>query len=116
MKLRTAAACLALAIPLSAMAEPSPGELRAEAAKRAVKEGKIRYFPAKAQAAGVSGKASLDCLVEPGGWLTDCRVASEEPTGWDFGATALGMAPLFKANPQQAGSRMVLPLNFKLPE
>jgi protein TonB len=80
-----------------------------------VQEGKIRYFPAKAQAAGVTGTASLDCLVEEGGWLTDCRVMSEEPIGFDFGATALAMAPLFKMRAEQAGSRAVVPLHFKLP-
>jgi protein TonB len=81
-----------------------------------VKEGRIRYFPLKAVKGRVSGTATLDCLVEADGWFTDCRIASEEPTGYDFGATALTMAPLFRANPAVAGQRMQTPLKFKPPE
>ena len=101
--------------PLIARQTRSAGEIRAEEARRAVKEGRIRYFPLKALEADVSGSATLDCLVEADGWLTDCRIANEAPVGYDFGATALTMAPLFKANPAAAGHRIQTPLNFKPP-
>ena len=117
---RLCLALLALA-GAPAAAEPkaeqprSPGEIRFEEANRAVKEGRIRYFPLKALEPGVSGRATLNCLVEADGWFTDCRVESEDPIGYDFGATALTMAPLFKANPAAAGQRIQTPLNFKPP-
>lgn len=84
--------------------------------------GKIRYYPEKALRAGIaSGKAVLDCLVD-GVWLTDRKIASEEPSGYDFGAAALQMAPLFKMKPQPdptkqpaAGARIQVPIRFKLP-
>ncbi|HEX3365655.1 TonB family protein [Phenylobacterium sp.] len=87
-----------------------------------VASGKIHYYPEKALSAGVtSGEAVLDCLVD-GEWLTDCKVASEEPSGYDFGAAALRMAPLFKMKPQPdptkqpaAGARIQVPINFNLP-
>ena len=104
-----------LAGPAASQPPPSAGQLRFEAADRAVKEGKIRYFPLKAVKPQMSGRAVVDCLVEPDGWLTDCRVVEEEPVGYDFGATALAMSPMMKARPEAAGRRIRAPFNFKPP-
>lgn len=77
---------------------------------------KMRYYPAKALNARVSGgKAVLDCFVDAEGWLRDCKVASEEPQDYGFGDAALHIALLFH---MKAGfcARTEIPIRFKLPE
>lgn len=124
MRIRRAPIVMVLVLaltPLSAAGQasdkpPSPGELRAEVARQAVRDGKIRYFPKKALEARVSGRAVIDCLIDAEGWPTDCRIAEEEPAGLDFGQTALDMSPMMKFSPGGAGSRVSVPMNFKLPK
>jgi TonB family protein len=53
------------------------------------------WFPLRARADRVSGRATIDCAVTRGGGLSDCRVASESPAGYGFGDAALMMAPSF---------------------
>ena len=83
---------------------------------RAMRDPTRRYYPQAAQKAGVSGKAVLDCFVDAEGWLRDCTVASEEPSGFGFGEAALRMVPLFHMNKDKAGARTQIPLTFKLPK
>ena len=98
----------------------SPGQVRRDETVAAAHSGKLRYYPEKAQRAHVNGRAVIDCVIEDGGWLTDCKVASEDPSGWGFGDTALKMAPLFQIKPingrgPPVGTRRQMPINFKLP-
>jgi TonB family protein len=115
---------LALVITMMAAEGPAvqdPGQVRQDLALAAVKRGELRYYPEKAQLRGVKGRVTLDCLVETGGWLSDCKVAGESPGGWGFGDTALAMAPLFRSKPVQlggpaVGSRTRIPIRFEPPQ
>lgn len=52
-------------------------------------------FPPKARAAGVGGRATLNCGFKSGGLLGGCDVLTQTPTGLGFGAAARSLAPLF---------------------
>lgn len=68
---------------------------------------------------GFSGtlRAALDCRVEHGGALSDCKIASEEPKG--TGAVALQLAPKFKVSTWSAeglptvGTPLRVPLRYE---
>ena len=100
------------------------GQQRRDRAAADVASGKLRYFPDKARSARInSGLAVLTCVVDADGWLMDCKLKSEEPPGFDFGATALRMAPMIKmkprsgeAAPQTTEDRVDIPVRFKLPK
>jgi hypothetical protein len=55
-----------------------------------------RYYPDKAQRAGLSGWAVIECLTETTGDLKSCQLLGEAPAGADFGAAALRLSRLFK--------------------
>jgi TonB family protein len=80
----------------------------------------LDHYPVKARQAGQEGRAVIRCLVRATGLLTDCVVASEEPVGFEFGAAALQLAPLFKVRPATAGGHPVdgasaqVPISFRL--
>ncbi len=81
----------------------------------------MRAYPSRAQTAGVSGSASLNCLVLPTGAVTDCNVTRETPGGYGFGRAAQGLARYFRINPRTVdgaaeGSRVAIGLRFTLPE
>ena len=95
---------------------PTAGEARNAAVKAAVARGELLYYPAKAAKARIKGVAVLDCLAEPDGWVSDCKLVQETPAGWDFGATALSISPLMRLQPGQAGSRARVPVRFNPPK
>ena len=65
-------------------------------------------YPAKAMAAGVKkGRVVLDCRVQVGGGLGDCRVASENPSGVGFGEAALALSRGFFMRPWTSDGRPV---------
>jgi TonB family protein len=43
-----------------------------------------------------TARAQLECVVQPGGGVGDCKVVSEEPAGSGVGAAALTLAPKFR--------------------
>lgn len=55
-----------------------------------------RFIPRRALESGQTGRVGLDCAVNISGRLQDCRVSSEAPTGWGFGAAALRVPPYFR--------------------
>lgn len=57
-----------------------------------------RYYPARALARGVEGRAVLECLVDTSGAL-DCRVISETPPGWGFGEAARRISRDYRMQP-----------------
>jgi periplasmic protein TonB len=81
----------------------------------------MRAYPQRGIAAGVTGSASLNCLVLPTGAVTDCNVTSETPGGYGFGRAAEGLSRYFRINPRTVngaaeGSRVNINLRFSLPE
>lgn len=85
--------------------QPNPDELRAA-------------WPKDALTKGVSGRAVMDCEVEPQGTLERCKVISEEPAGQGFGTSALLLAPSFEMKPAKRDGKPIrstvrIPINFK---
>lgn len=81
----------------------------------------MRAYPGRAIAAGISGSASLNCLVLANGAVTDCTVTRETPGGYGFGRAAQGLSSHFRVNPRTVdgaavGSRVAINLRFTLPE
>jgi TonB family protein len=73
--------------------------------------------PAKAAAAGQSGKARIKCWVRTNGLLRDCEILDETPKGFGFGGAALSLAPFFLMKPalnrgQPVESEVTIPVNF----
>jgi TonB family protein len=50
------------------------------------------YYPDRAQRMNIGGAAQIDCAADAQGVLSDCKVLSEAPEGWDFGQAALKAA------------------------
>lgn len=78
-------------------------------------------YPRRAIQADVSGSATLNCLVLPTGFVTDCNVARETPGGYGFGRAAQSLSRHFRVNPRTVdgaaeGSRVSINLRFTLPE
>ncbi len=56
-------------------------------------------FPAKAaDAKRLKGQATVDCVIDDAGGLTQCQVAREAPTGLDFGLSAITAAQAMRVN------------------
>ena len=81
-----------------------------------------RYFPYRAQRAGLDGKVVLSCSATQGGALSGCIVKSEEPAGCGFGEAGLRLADLMKMSPVAgdgrpvAGGTVVFSFRFQVPE
>ena len=81
-----------------------------------------RFYPDRAQRNGVEGSATINCAVNTGGDLVDCRVARESPSDQGFGGAAMKMAGEFRMRPETrdgvavAGARISIPIRFKLPD
>jgi len=78
-------------------------------------------YPNRAINAGVSGSATLNCLVQANGAVTDCNVTRETPGGYGFSRAAQGLSRHFRVNPRTVngaaqGSRVNINLRFTLPE
>jgi protein TonB len=82
----------------------------------------MRAYPSAAEARGVSGVATLSCLVKVDGSLTGCSVASETPGNQGFGRAALGLTRYFRLSPRMVdgqavdGARVSMAIRFNLPE
>lgn len=81
----------------------------------------MRAYPRRALEAGVAGSASLNCLVQANGSVSDCQVTAETPGGYGFGRAAQSLSRYFRINPRTVngsaeGSRVAIGLRFNLPE
>lgn len=81
----------------------------------------MRFYPEAAQKVGVTGAATIACIVTAKGTLTDCVVVDETPPAYGFGAAALRMSVLFRMRPltksgqRVEGGRVTIPIRFALP-
>ena len=79
------------------------------------------YYPDRAMRQGVSGAATIACVVRASGALRDCRLVAETPPGYGFGDAAMRLSSLFKMRPQTMdgvpveGGEVRIPINFGLP-
>ncbi|HEY1752209.1 MAG TPA: energy transducer TonB [Caulobacteraceae bacterium] len=75
-------------------------------------------YPKAAFRAGVSGRATLSCLVSAEGRLQDCKVIEQTPPGYDFGDAALKLSRSFRMTPQLrdgvavGGAKVTFPVAF----
>jgi protein TonB len=65
------------------------------------------YYPVRAKLNSLNGKASMRCSVTPTGALESCRVLSETPKPYGFGASLLSMAQFFRMKPHDANGNPV---------
>ncbi len=82
----------------------------------------MRAYPNRALGNGVTGSASLRCIVRVDGRLSDCAVASETPGNQGFGRAAVSLSRYFRMSPQTVdgqpvdGASVTVALRFTIPE
>ncbi len=69
----------------------------------------VAVYPARAARMEQGGRVDLNCVVTLNGSVIDCKIASETPLGFEFGAAALRLAPMFKMKPMMLDGRPVIP-------
>jgi TonB family protein len=87
----------------------------------AVDRQNVAIWPAAARDAGISGYATLSCLVDVHGLAEDCKVIFEAPARQGFGAAALALRPTFKLTPKTGpdgpqDATMNIAVQFSMPE
>jgi TonB family protein len=122
-RLRAGAAALALSmlsfVPVAIAATPSV-ITRPEWAQLPTGDDMEHFFPAKARAASMSGRATLACTVTAEGLLKGCVVTKETPEGYGFGEAAVSLSASFRMKPalvdgRPEGGVITIPIVFEAP-
>jgi TonB family protein len=80
-----------------------------------------RFFPAKARAASMSGRATITCTVTAEGLLKGCVATKETPEGYGFGEAAVSLGAIFRLKPKLVdgqpveGGTITMPIVFQAP-
>jgi protein TonB len=74
-----------------------------------------RYYPESAQRRGLSGSATLNCVVAVNGTVRDCSVISETPVDEGFGNAAIKVSRFFKMKPQMENGEAVDGASVRIP-
>jgi TonB family protein len=103
------------------MADPTLRDINPNWLRKPSGEDMAHAYPERAQREERSGHAVISCKTNVGGYLTDCRVESESPAGYGFGAAALSMADEFKIAPGMREGvlhegHVRIPIAFRMPE
>jgi len=72
-------------------------------------------YPAKAKAAGRTGRASIHCRFDKDGGLHGCTTSQEEPAGFGFGAAARELAANFQAPSTLQGMGPIAEVEIEVP-
>jgi protein TonB len=60
----------------------------------------LRFYPQRAQEQEIEGKATIRCVVNANGTVSNCSVVSEEPEGSGFGQATIRASSKFRMRPQ----------------
>lgn len=99
----------------------APGDANPNWLRKPTAEDIAGVFPKKALADGVGGRAVIGCDVTVEGFLQNCKVLSESPKDYAFGAAGLQITPQLRMTPMIRGGKPVpggtveIPINWGAP-
>ena len=99
----------------------APGDANPNWLRKPTAQDIANVFPKKALADGVGGRAVIGCDVTVEGFLQNCKVLSESPKDYAFGAAGLQITPQLRMTPMMRGGKPVpggtvnIPINWGAP-